>query len=60
MDETVNPHTLKVLWSIHYQSLVDYGNSKISYNPACTTSVRVFIMLKLDTIQKKKKKKNAC
>ena len=26
-------------------------------NPACTDSVRVFIMLKLDTIGKKRKKK---
>ena len=35
------------------------GLWKQQINPACTKSVRVFIMLKLDTTKKKKKKKSS-
>ena len=38
--------------------MLEFGGLwKHQNNPACTKSVRVFIMLKLDTIRKKKKKK---
>ena len=33
------------------------GSWKHQNNPACTKSVRSFVILKLDTIRKKKKKK---
>ena len=58
-DETINQGplpkdqicTLKILKSMSEFS----GLWKQQYKPACTKSVRVFIMLKLDTVQKKKK-----
>ena len=44
--------TLKILWSMS-----EFGElRKHPNNPACTQSVRVFRMLKLDTIEKKKKR----
>ena len=60
-DETINPvcirmqkdyiRMLKIL-----QSMSEFGGLwKHPNNPACTKSVRVFRLLKLDTIQKKKK-----
>ena len=45
--------TLKILQSMSEFSGLWKQQNKL----ACTKSVRVFIMLKLDTIQKKKKKK---
>ena len=65
-DETINrgpprvytyakrPHTHVKDPVVRVESSVDYGNNKITQH-AVKMSLRVFVLLKLDTVRKKKK-----